>query len=1703
MKIPKISSLLGSAVALLAMASLTSTQAAPAFVSSIPTGRVQFENSSVNTSNANFSVVLSDSVSTPLSNVSITLTGKRLVGGVTFMRYGQWPGTLTASSTNTTTLTYYSIGLLKLENNVSYTAVIIAADATSTNTFTTNFDTVKPVFMWDAVDYDYTPTNSDGSFKTDPTTGATNSGQHIDGPTGGSYTKTNAYRGLSASPDDAMNYYGSGSWSYHLYRPLVTNTFGTSGIPSELATDVPRPPFYNQATNGITNYDMCYHVASNYANFTHIYPTAESTYYIFARMSSPNTSQSNSVHVYDQGGLEWGWLGNVNTGGWQTYTWIPLMDPSGAPTYATFPTGWYGFDANNNPQPQRITFKNDTSASQYNVLCYILLQGSLTVPSPQAVVTNFNPSGAYQLQNTNKLTFTVKGGSVVPANVLVKVSMTNLNLTRTVVTTTYVGGSDTNLTFTGNAGNYTVSMPLQSNKMYGITVQATDSSGNDTVAIVRFDTVSPSFLWEAEDWDYNSGLWLTNGGVNAYQDFTNAPTVSITNVDFGSASTSTTLTFPYRYGLETEVSIDPATRINHTNASGYATDYDLGNNTAGNWANYTRLFPSNYSGTTNIGYNIFVRSASATQYSDLASLYIVTSGAGHPNAQQVTQKIGYYGSTAGPDYHTGQFMPVIDPGGNLAIFRGGSSQTLRYTFDGNYGNSDYFILLKADPNVKNKPYITSFTPDGTSLYQPSNTVTFIVNSQAGMSSNGVTINLDGVVISNKLATFGTNQYLLNVSFPIYTNTVHTVIVAVADAYGASTNTNRFAVLNSNDTYKIEAEDYNYGGGSYFDFPFVPNLYAKGKAADAVTNIDFHRGGSGGSFPYRYGEGQGTAGSDIESGFTSGTTNFETEYSAGGTWENYTRTFPVGTYTSFVRAGTPNSGQAMGTLLVVTNGAASTTQGTSLIGTYEATTASTGGWSSYAWFALTNTSGGLAKFTSDGTPMTLRKASGGGDNGDYFVIVKWNSSIPVMPGITQFTPDSSTLYQPSNKVTFLAVSTDTNFAVKNVSITLDGIPVTSPTTTNFTSPLTNGIRFSFPVSVGRTHTAVVSVFDTNGALTNTYRFQTFSKTNAYKIELLDYDFNGGQFISFTNWTANCYTDIVTTNGTVITTNRMGLTNIDYFRGTASYASFPYRYGIVNGSTTDMESEEFSTNSSITEYVASYITGGDWVNCTRDFPVSGPYNVYLRVSTGWTAGIVPGPLLMTVTNGVGTTNQLCYTNGQFASFTNTGSWGGFVWSPLLDSNGNTAQWYNTNTSPITLKFYMNWPTNTSYTENPHFVVFVPADTSTPVITGLYPDGSVQFQSTNKLTFSIASSAGISASNISITINGVAVAFTSSGTSSNLTISLPLSLNSNYTAVIQAIAGNGSGFTKTITFDTWSPSYTWEAEDFDFTTNGSPYQYIDNPQVGLYYNTLSSEGYDFHLYGTNNESFASQKYRSTSSSDNWVSGNWWLGIVFSGDTARTQFTGATTNLNDYDVEYFTSSSWAHYTRHYPAGTYNVLARVREGNGPVPLLLEKATGVLGSSETLTTLGTFYPTNQGSFTGGWQSVLLMDANTNLATVTFDGSNATLRVEASTNSPNPFPVGSMGDSINLNYFALVPANTSTNITLAQPKITAKSSGTTLTLSFASQAGAYYQVVYATSLTNPTWTSVGSKTVGTGSTINITDTIGTTGTRFYRVLVTNQ
>ncbi|HXP63539.1 MAG TPA: hypothetical protein VN829_23750, partial [Dongiaceae bacterium] len=140
-----------------------------------------------------------------------------------------------------------------------------------------------------------------------------------------------------------------------------------------------------------------------------------------------------------------------------------------------------------------------------------LLSGA--VAQAQPTLTSISPDGSVQFQWTNTLTFTLSSTSgITAANISVQLSMTNLSGVGS--TTTLTSGSG--LTVGGTATSPVVTTPLASNLTYTAIITATDTAGTHKSTNV-FDTVIPSYTWEAEDYDYGGGKFFDNPQTNAYK----------------------------------------------------------------------------------------------------------------------------------------------------------------------------------------------------------------------------------------------------------------------------------------------------------------------------------------------------------------------------------------------------------------------------------------------------------------------------------------------------------------------------------------------------------------------------------------------------------------------------------------------------------------------------------------------------------------------------------------------------------------------------------------------------------------------------------------------------------------------------------------------------------------------------------------------------------------------------------------------------------------------------------------------------------------------------------------------------------------------------------------------------------------------------------------------------------------------------------
>jgi autotransporter-associated beta strand protein len=365
----------------------------------------------------------------------------------------------------------------------------------------------------------------------------------------------------------------------------------------------------------------------------------------------------------------------------------------------------------------------------------------------------------------------------------------------------------------------------------------------------------------------------------------------------------------------------------------------------------------------------------------------------------------------------------------------------------------------------------------------------------------------------------------------------------------------------------------------------------------------------------------------------------------------------------------------------------------------------------------------------------------------------------------------------------------------------------------------------------------------------------------------------------------------------------------------------------------------------------------------------------------------------------------------------------------------------------------------------------DPTQPLIYNLYPNGLSLYQNTSILSFAALSPAGVAASNIAVTVDGIIQSnLTFSGPATSLNGVFPgLTLNKTHAVTIALTDNSGRSVSTSVNFDTFNPnSYTFEAEDFDYNSG----LFFDNPQSGAYAGRSASSNIDFYSVNSGQGNHA---YRPNPP-----------GLETEGATDRPRM-AFSPGLQDYDVGFNSSGNWGNYTRTYPAGTYNIYLRAADGigaSGDSASLSLVTGGQATISQTTTKLGMFFVPS----TGDWQSynwVPLKDGSGNLVQINNDGAIKTLRV--TTDNGN----------YNANFYILIPAYTppaSTKLTVSYG-----AGNGNLSIFFPTQPGYGYRLEYKTNLTDAVWIPSGNVISGDGAIQSVNDTPGA-NSRFYRVQI---
>ncbi|HVU27577.1 MAG TPA: hypothetical protein VHG71_07555 [Verrucomicrobiae bacterium] len=901
--------------------------------------------------------------------LSYTLLGGQLVGQsiTTNLTYATGGITVSGDFIDYTNLQIST----PLVTNALYSAIITVGDLSGdSQTIEYSFDTIDTSYdyIFEAEDFNY------GSVRT-------GGGHFFDNP------QTNAYAGQSSiSGTDFINGIGGPA----AYRDSV------GGLATEICGDLPTLAYLPTNSSGVfihTNYDVpaADNVTGNWGNYTRTFPAGayNGPYIVYMRAASVG-GQTNaaSLSVMDgtattstQNPTLLGYFSPADTGGQQTYAWVPLLDTNG--NRAVFIGGGV--------KTLRVTSVNtdfNGANANYSANGYLLIP----VNTNYVIFTNIYPNGATQFQATNTFSFTINSSdNVDPANIFVSVSGTNL-----------LGQSfETNLTgsalaITGTANSQVVNIPLESNTVYTVTIQAADASGIVTTTNLLFDTVTPSYIFEAEDFNYFGGLYadpFVDGNIDEFQ---GAPaTLYIDDFDQRIATNGIEISDTYgRGGIDTENCGD-VPRLSHLQANGGlgAQDYDCGNAAIGNWANYTRVYPA---GT----YNIYMRVAADADVADAISLSLV-SGDTTTSNQVATNVLGTFVVPDTGGFQTYTWVPLTDNNGQLVkvSFDGSSAYTLRATWDSTSFNVNYYMFVPADTAL---PVINNLYPNGNYQFQYASAMSFNAASSAGINPNDISIqltatNLVGQTFATNLTTVnglttGGSPTNLSVSFPLQSNTVYTAVISLTSENNETTTaTVSFDTVQP--AYTFEAEDFNYNGGQFMDNPSV-DAYSN---LTAVVGIDTYNTNfnTAGQIAYRTNGLNTEVAGDTPRASYDGLPDFDVGANAAGNWGNYTRTFPAGVYNIYIRGASPDDQPDAASLSIVTN-ATSADQTTALLGTFSIP--ATGDYQKYTWAPLKDSDGNLAQLPFNGSSSeTLRVTVDGGNyNANYYMLMPANTTLPLEP-----------------------------------------------------------------------------------------------------------------------------------------------------------------------------------------------------------------------------------------------------------------------------------------------------------------------------------------------------------------------------------------------------------------------------------------------------------------------------------------------------------------------------------------------------------------------------------------------------------------------------------------------------------------------------------------------------------------------------------
>ena len=435
----------------------------------------------------------------------------------------------------------------------------------------------------------------------------------------------------------------------------------------------------------------------------------------------------------------------------------------------------------------------------------------LTLPT----ITGVTPSTLFSTNTA--IACTVNSGDNVITNIQAIVTTSPLGGTATTVTNT---PGSAGLTVSGlNTSNVNVSLALTPNLLYQVTFIGTDGNNLSTQAKGNFDTLSPSLVIEASDFNFNSGNFIdtpADGGLGLYFSQVGSPEV---DEDWTRNSASPAND---NYRPNDDVTIEPAAPgngmeqkfvnvaaaiANGTDTNTWDVPQEVGYSAVGDWLNYTRSYGSNASNSAPAGlYNVYADMANVGTAE--VAIYQVTGDI--TSVDQSSNLLGSFTVDTG-GWNTYAYTPLRDPYGNLASVSLSGTATLRAQVSENGPNMGFYFLV---PSAGQPPVVTSVSPTGLEPYGPTNAFTFALgpgattNGPSTVTSNGVRVTLNGVNVTSSVNFSGSSTNLLG-SLPITQQNIYTAVITATNAAGfVSVSTVTFNNFDPNN-YSFDFSDYDF------------------------------------------------------------------------------------------------------------------------------------------------------------------------------------------------------------------------------------------------------------------------------------------------------------------------------------------------------------------------------------------------------------------------------------------------------------------------------------------------------------------------------------------------------------------------------------------------------------------------------------------------------------------------------------------------------------------------------------------------------------------------------------------------------------------------------------------------------------------------------------------------------------------------------